>query len=424
MVRPSDTINAARALTEDLAESRERTLKLIAPFDDGVLRGQHDALMSPLVWDVAHVANYEDQWLVRALGGPTIREGIDDIYDAFKHRRDERDALPMLTPSEARAYGGTVRVHALERLAAADLHPDGANPLLRRGFVYDMVVKHEHQHAETLLASIQLLPPAEARRLQSVAAPTGIAPDETEVRVAAGSFLMGADDPCSYDNERPRHVVDLPAFWIDTAPVTNGEFEAFIVDGGYQTERWWQPAGWAWRQDTAAVAPQFWERDGSDWQRWRFGQRDGLRSAEPVQHVCWYEADAYARWAGRRLPTEAEWEKAAAGASADPTQVNLGQRYLGPAEVGAFPAGVSNYGAHQMLGDVWEWTASDFRVYPDFVAFPYREYSEVFNDEGYKVLRGGSWATHPRAISVTFRNWDWPMRRQIFAGFRCARDDT
>lgn len=421
---PSDTMSPAQSLADDLAESRARTLNLIHPYDDGVLRGQHDPLMSPMVWDVAHVANYEDQWLVRALGGATILEGIDDIYDAFTHRRAGRGALLMLTPAEARAYGETVRAHALEHLAAADLHPDSATALLRRGFVYDMVVKHEHQHAETILASIQLLPSAEARRLQSGVSPAGVAPGGAEVRVPAGSFLMGSADPCSYDNERPRRVVHLPAFWIDTTPVTNGDYEAFIVDGGYQSERWWLPAGWAWRQETAAVAPQFWERDGHGWQRWRFGQVDRLRAAEPVQHVCWYEADAYARWAGRRLPTEAEWEKAATGVSADPAHANVGQRHLGPAEVGAYPEGVSSYGAHQMLGDVWEWTATDFRLYPGFVAFPYPEYSEVFNDEGYKVLRGGSWATHPRALSVTFRNWDWPMRRQIFAGFRCARDDV
>jgi len=167
----------------------------------------------------------------------------------------------------------------------------------------------------------------------------------------------------------------------------------------------------------------------------RFGWREDLPLDEPVQHVSWHEADAYARWAGKRLPTEAEWEKAASWApdgtkrpfpwgddEPTPERANLGQRHFRPAPTGAYPLGASAYGAHHLLGDVWEWTASDFEPYPGFVSFPYREYSEVFFGPGYKVLRGGSWATHPLAVRSTFRNWDFPIRRQIFSGFRCARD--
>jgi gamma-glutamyl hercynylcysteine S-oxide synthase len=258
-----------------------------------------------------------------------------------------------------------------------------------------------------------------------------------EVLVAAGPFVMGtSDEPWAYDNERPAHVVELPAFWIDAAPVTNGQYAAFVAAGGYDEPSWWAPAGWSWRQEAELEHPQFWQRDGDGWHHTRFGWPEPLAAAEPVQHVCWYEADAYARWAGRRLPTEAEWEKAAVfdpdtgdsrpwpwGDEA-PTELhaNLGQRHLGPAPVGAYPAGVSAVGCHQMVGDVWEWTASDFLAYPGFQWFPYAEYSDVFYGGDYKVLRGSSWATDPTVGRTSFRNWDHPIRRQIFAGFRTARD--
>jgi iron(II)-dependent oxidoreductase len=258
-----------------------------------------------------------------------------------------------------------------------------------------------------------------------------------EVLVEGGPFTLGtSDEAWAYDNERPAHTVDLAPFFIDTTPVTNGAFLAFVDDGGYADRRWWTAPGWKWRQQAGLEHPEFWRREGEGaWSRLRFGYVEPLPPAEPVQHVCWYEADAFARWAGKRLPTEAEWEKAASwtrdgrklrypwgDAPPTDTTANLSQRHFGPAPVGAYPAGVSPWGCHQMVGDVWEWTSSDFRPYPEFASFPYREYSEVFWGSDYKVLRGGSWATHPSAIRATFRNWDYPIRRQIFSGFRCARD--
>ncbi|HEX4868631.1 MAG TPA: ergothioneine biosynthesis protein EgtB [Acidimicrobiales bacterium] len=431
------------ALNDDLAgllsESRARTLGLVAPFDDAVLRRQHDVLMSPLVWDLAHVANYEDLWLVRALGGEPTTPGpdIDDLYDAFKQPRNVREALPTLSPAEARAYGAAVRERALERLAGADLGADNPDALLAHGYVHQMVGQHEHQHAETLLAAIQLLPVEEGHRFGAVPPPAAGRLTSTEVRVPAGRAPMGSAHPWSYDNERPRHEVELDAYWIDTAPVSNADFALFIEEGGYEDPRHWTEAGWAWRQEAGLVAPRFWRRVGEVWLRARFGNIEEVPADEPVQHVCWYEADAFARWAGKRLPTEAEWERAASWdvvtglahpwpwGELGPTtaHANLGQGLLRPAPIGAYPLGVSPVGCHQMIGDVWEWTATDFGPYPGFRAFPYDEYSAVFHGDRYKVLRGGSWATHPSACRTTFRNWDLPIRRQIFAGFRCARDD-
>jgi iron(II)-dependent oxidoreductase len=257
------------------------------------------------------------------------------------------------------------------------------------------------------------------------------------VLVAEGPFLLGnADEPWAYDNERAQHEVDLPAFWIDTTPVTNRAFAEFVAAGGYEDPSFWSEMGWSWQSEARFEHPQFWLRDGDGpWSRRRFGTIELLPLDDPVQHVCWYEAEAYARWTGKRLPTEQEWEKAASwdpehglkrrfpwgDEQPGPEHANFGGRRFSPAPVGSYPAGASAYGCLQMLGDVWEWTSSDFRSYPGFAAFPYREYSEVFFGNEYKVLRGGSWATHPLVARTTFRNWDFPIRRQIFAGFRCAR---
>ncbi|MFO7250059.1 MAG: ergothioneine biosynthesis protein EgtB, partial [Actinomycetes bacterium] len=358
------------------------------------------------------------------------------MYDAFKTPRRNRPSLPLLRPDEARRYIAGVRGRVLDVLEAIDL--DGPDPLHRDGFVFGLVIQHEHQHDETMLATLQLS--GRPGLVRDGEPPPGRpAAGPREVFVPAGPFRMGTDTlPWAYDNERAAHVVDLPAYWIDRYPVSNGEYAAFIADGGYDDPRWWTPEGWEWRCRTGVTAPLFWERDGDTWWRMRFGRIEPVPMDEPVQHVSWFEADAYARWAGKRLPTEAEWEKAcgwdvAAGRSRrypwgdeepGPDRANLGHRIARPAPIGAYPRGASPCGAEQMIGDVWEWTASWFLPYPGFRAFPYREYSEVFFGHRFRVLRGGSWATDPAAVRTTFRNWDFPIRRQIFAGFRCARTAT
>ncbi|MGH8998951.1 MAG: ergothioneine biosynthesis protein EgtB [Acidimicrobiia bacterium] len=431
-------------LATALDEARRRSLDLLAPLSPADQTRQHSPLMSPLVWDLAHVGHYEELWLLRAVArAAPINTAHDDVYDAFRHPRRDRAALAILGPSEARSHIADVRDRVLDVLERVDLDPSA--PLLSSGFVYGMVAQHEHQHDETMLATLQLAhldTPGGAYPQLAPAAPPGrlLAPAQHEVFIPGGPFVMGTDDePFAYDNERPAHTVDLGPFWIDRLPVTNAEYLRFVAAGGYDERRWWSEAGWAWRTEVGLGAPQYWHPEGDGaWSVRRLGGRVDLAPGEPVTHVCWYEADAYARFAGKRLPTEAEWEKAAswgpgAHCAADkrllpwgagppaPEVANLGQRHFGPAGAGAYPGGASAYGVEQLLGDVWEWTASDFSPYPGFVSFPYKEYSEVFYGSDYKVLRGGSWATHPLAARTTFRNWDLPIRRQIFSGFRCAR---
>jgi len=429
-------VSAREVVATQLESARARSIELLEPLSDADLMHQHSKLMSPVVWDLAHVGNYEDLWLLRALGAPGLRSDLDTIYDAFRHPRANRPALPLLGPAEARAYVAEVRGRALDVLERVDME-DPALPLLNDAFVYRMVVQHEHMHDETMLSTLQLMDEP-GYRATAAAPPPGARPAHDEVMVDGGPFTMGTDsDPWALDNERPGHHVELASYLIDTAPVTNGEYAGFVEAGGYGERRWWDDEGWAWRQEAGLEHPQFWHREGpSCWSRTRFGWREDLPADEPVQHVCWHEASAYANWRGKRLPTEAEWEKAASWdpvtgrkrrypwGDDDPTpaRANLGQAHLGPGAVGAYPEGASAYSCAQMMGDVWEWTSSVFEPYPGFRSFPYREYSEAFYGADYKVLRGGSWATHPSAVRTTFRNWDHAIRRQIFCGFRCARD--
>jgi gamma-glutamyl hercynylcysteine S-oxide synthase len=411
-----------------LETARARSLGVLDPVPAPDQSRQVSELMSPLCWDLAHIGHYEELWLVRTLTGAAPTDpAFDDIYDAFKHPRRERVQLDILDPAGARKFVAHVRERALRALETADLQGD--NPLIRDGFVYGMVVQHEHQHDETMLATIQLMddfvhPDADgAASRRPDRSPPPAAPD---VLVPGGTYVIGtSDDPWAYDNERPEREVTLAPYRIDTTPVTNGAYAEFVGSGGYDDERLWTPAGWAWRNEAALAAPQFWSQDGAgSWSRRSFGRVEDLPLHEPVQHVCWYEADAFARWRGARLPTEAEWEVAAAGASTDDANLwRSGPHRFAPSDVRAWDAAsASKWGVRQVFGDVWEWTASDFVAHPGFVSFPYREYSEVFFGADYKVLRGGSWATHQSAMRSTFRNWDFPIRRQIFSGFRCARD--
>src|SRR5689334_376819 len=417
-----------------LAEARERTLLLISGLSDEDLHQQHDPLMSPIIWDVGHIAHFEELWLTRNLDGPIEFSEMPGLYNPFEHPRATRASLALPTLAEMVERLEEIRSRVLRRLETVEF--DDRKPLLRDGYVYHMVLQHEYQHNETILQTLQLKKgePYHPPRARTFAEQPALANEMVEF--PGGRVTIGTEDhSAAYDNERPLHDVDLKPFLIDRAPVTNARYLDFMRDGGYRREELWSEDGRRWLADIGAESPKYWTRDRD---RWLNRVMDVTREVDPnrpVCHVTYYEAEAFARWEGKRLPTEFEWEAAASwdpstrsarefpwGSAADARFANIDQLAFDIAPIGTFDQNVSPIGCYGMIGDVWEWTSSDFRGYPGFRSFPYREYSEEFFGPEYKVLRGGSWATRPGAIRTTFRNWDYPIRRQIFSGFRCARD--
>jgi iron(II)-dependent oxidoreductase len=402
------TIPASAQLTpqeqiaERLEEARHRTLQLIEPLSDEQLNRVYSPILSPLAWDLGHIANFEELWLVQHVGGrDPLRGELGRFYDAIENPRSTRGELPILRGDELRSYLEDVRERALEVLEQTELDR-GDDPLLAGAFIYEMLIAHEHQHNETMLQLIQMVDGYEPVERASPPA-NGDAPGPEMVPVDGGELEVGAGpDGFAYDNERPRHRVVVEPFQIDRTPVTNRAYAEFVADTGSEPPMYWEPDGEGW------------------WIRTAMGRPEPLNADHPVIHVSWHEADAFARWAGKRLPSEVEWEAAARGA--DREHANLDHLAFGCTPVGAHLDAPSDCGAVQMLGDVWEWTSSDFLAYPGFRAFPYPEYSQVFFGDTYKVLRGGAWATRRDVIRTSFRNWDLPERRQIFAGVRCARD--
>jgi gamma-glutamyl hercynylcysteine S-oxide synthase len=425
------------AIADQLLEARARTFLLLAPLSDEELRAQHDPLMSPILWDLGHIAYFEELWLTRNLQGHIEFVEMPGLFNPFEHPRSERGSLRLPGLAECRVIMDEIRGRVLGRLAITDL--DSANPLLRDGYVYHMVLQHEYQHNETILQTLQLKqggPYSPVMRFETSDAPAKAAPGRM-IRFPGGSVAIGTDDrSAAYDNERSRHMVQLAPFWIDEHPVTNGEFQTFIAEGGYSRRELWSEAGWEWVHQAGAAAPKFWTRINGDWVTRSMDRSGPVVPLHPVCHVCYFEAEAYARFADKRLPTELEWEAAASWDPATGSKssypwgeqpaskelANIDQLSFGTLPIGTHTRNVSPIGCSGLIGDVWEWTSSDFGPYPGFDSFPYKEYSEAFFGSEYKVLRGGSWATRPGAIRNTFRNWDYPVRRQIFSGFRCARD--
>ena len=457
MTSSPQKISAAQ-LIELLGEARRRTLELIADLSDEQMIGPRLTIVNPPLWEIGHIAWTQEFWVLRHLRGQRpLVEGADALYNSTEVAHDTRWELLLPSREKTLAYLDTVLSRVADGLGARDPAPEGI-------YFHLLVLFHEDMHDEAITYTRQTLgypPPKLSVAEQTTNEEFHGEPLLGDAEIPGGRFLLGAtpDSLFVFDNEKWAHAVELNPFRIGRAPVTNGEFAVFVDDGGYRRREFWSEEGWRWLESGGSPAlersfakffkreqehssssekaehPAYWKREsGGRWLQRVFDRCVALGEDLPVMHVNWHEADAYCKWAGRRLPTEAEWEMAASVEPATsrkrlfpwgdepPTssRANLDGRALGLVEVAALSEGDSAFGCRQMIGNVWEWTASDFAPYPGFVVDPYKEYSQPWFGT-HKLLRGGCWATRSRLIRNSWRNFYTPDRRDVWAGFRtCA----
>lgn len=426
-------------LIKYIKNARTQSLKLIEDLSDNQLMNQQVETVNPLLWEIGHVAFFHEVFLLRLLdhSEPMI-EGRDELYDSFLVAHDDRWHLPLLDRAAVFDYMETVLNCMITRL---DNHEPGA----WETYLYLLCAFHEDMHAESFTYSRQTLDyPAPKFNLENIdpdIIQAGSHPGDVEI--PGGIYHLGAtkDQPFVFDNEMWAHPIDIEPFKIAKAAVTNSEFCEFVVAGGYKNLQYWSYGGKIWLKKFKPKHPLYYMQDGKLWYRKNFEPFILLEDHCPVIHVNWYEAEAYCNWAGRRLPTEAEWELAASGEVSNDGRItenkrfypwgdnplnrehaNLDHRFGGCVDVAAFPDSDSAFGCRQMIGNVWEWTSSPFYPFPGYIVDqPYKEYSAPWF--GYnKVLRGGCWATSSSLIRNTYRNFYLPHRNDVFAGFRtCAK---
>ncbi len=430
-------------IRQQMKETRENTLRLFSQVNDVYFRCQIHKEFSPVGWHLGHIGVFEAYWVLQQCKGePTLSAAYDRFFTPTDNPKPDRVNLPAR--NEILAYLQTVREQVLAFLEQADFSSD--HPLLKDARVLKMLIQHEEQHNEITLLILHLLAADRHELSSSFVSEEGWGGGEREIPLSpdkmvfipAGPFFMGSNSQAdTLDNERPQHSVYVGEFLIDRYPITNGEFLPFVMNGGYYGRSWWSDEGWQWRKENNIEHPLYWrKRQEGQWVEVGLRQTQPLELERPVMCISWYEADAYARFVGKRLPTEQEWEKAA---SWDP-ELNSKRPYPwgerepdiytcnfntyngGTTHVDQYQTGNSPHGCCDMIGNVWEWTATWFHPYPGFTAFPYEGYSLPYFDQQHRVLRGGSWATCRRVIRPTFRNWYQPWVREIFAGLRCAKD--
>jgi len=441
-------------LIDELRETRARTLGLVDDLSEEQLIGPRLQIVNPLRWEIGHVAWFQEFWVLRHLGGqPPILKTGDELYDSARVAHDTRWDLPLLERDKTLAYMQRVLERVIDQAGDNSTGRTDAEGYDQEYFL-NLVLLHEQMHDEAITYTRQTLsyPPPVIH--EGVANKVRVAPQDApliqinndltrDAEIPGGKFILGSppEQGFAFDNEQLAHELEIAPFAISKTAASNGEFKHFVEDGGYRRSELWTVEGWQWRIAASADCPVYWRRDGNDrWLRRSFDEWVTLDARLPVIHVNWHEVDAYCRWAGRRLPTEAEWEMAASAEpdskgrgliehkrrypwSNDPPtreRANLDWSTMGCVAVDALPAGDSAFGCRQMIGNVWEWTASDFKSYPGFIAGPYKEYSEPWFGD-HKVLRGGCWVTRSRLIHNSYRNFYPPDRRDVWAGFRtCA----
>jgi iron(II)-dependent oxidoreductase len=431
----------AEEIAREMKAARDETLALFDLAREADLRESPGFGFRPIIWHLAHIGVFEAYWLLQRLRHePAPDERYERIFDPIRTPREESKNLPSRVEMEK--YLGKVRDRVLRHLERIEF--DEADPMLRDGYAFRLVLEHEQQHQETLAYLFQLLSPSKKTRpidAQSTSASkrgnqSSASFGAREIaNVAEGSFMMGATwDAFAYDNELPSHTVHVPAFRIDKYLTTNEEYARFIAEGGYERREWWREEGWSWKEKENWCAPLYWTRAGGDWRVQRMFDEGVLEPTHPVTGISWYEAEAYARFRGKRLPTEAEWEKAASWDAERKVKrrfawgderpainlCNYDFRFWGTTPVGSFPEGASAAGCLDMTGNVWEWTSDEFKGFAGFKPFPYPEYSEAWFDGDHRVLKGGSWATRASVLRNSFRNFFRRHFRIAFAGIRCA----
>ena len=409
-----------------LKDARHRTLGLVSDLNEEQLRVPLLPIINPIVWEIGHLGWFQEKWVLRhTRSQPPLISNADALWDSAAVAHDTRWNLPLLSIADTRAYLSSVLERVIEGLDSRPLSEEEA-------YFCWLSIMHEDMHGEALTYTRQTLGYA-AAPLNAGPRPMMGPASEGDVEFAAGTFLLGArrDRRFVFDNEKWEHPVEVKPFAMTRSPVTQGQFSEFVDDGGYRRRELWSDEGWNWRETVQALHPLYWSRNDQGWAVRLFDRTLPLDADVTLIHVNWYEAEAYCRWAGRRLPTEAEWELAASGFEKrefpwgneppSPAHAQLDARSPGCASVGAFAPGDTREGLRQMIGNAWEWTADDFGPYPGFVRDPYKEYSEPWFGSLYKVLRGGCWATRSRLIRNTWRNFYAKDRRDVFAGFRTCR---
>jgi gamma-glutamyl hercynylcysteine S-oxide synthase len=432
---PSPTAPPLTALTHDAQRQqieqwfhacRKSTLALFEGMDYATFSSQPHPDFSPVGWHLGHIAYTEALWLLQrsAHRSPQFPQ-YHQLFAQDGLPKGDRCQLPPLPT--VYAYLEAVRADVMAYLQIC--------PIVEQERLWRWLLQHESQHCETITLVLAMQARQFANRTVSAtgnanhygAEPTGAIADRPPlpamICIPAGPCHQGYGGLDALDNERPVHSVELATYWIDRTPVTCAQYRAFMQAGGYHTAAWWSPAGWQWVRSEGVSQPFYW-------------QADPAYADHPVCGVSYYEAEAYANFVGKRLPTEAEWEKAASGAAEPSHQLiypwgndwptaehcNHGHCYGTTTPVDRFPQGNSPTGCADLLGNVWEWTSSWFAPYPHFTPYPYPGYSQTYFDGAHRVLRGGSWATRPWALRNAFRNWYHPQMRQMLAGFRCASD--